>query len=415
MQFANLSTLNYFDLYRRYTQGQESPEPFHYWTSVSVLATILGRNVWLDRGRYTLYPNHFIILVSGSALSRKSSALNVGVRLLKAVLGGAREAEPNLHLPVVLANKMTPEALCKAISTHGLDSMFGEGTKMDEKRSRPVALIASELGVFMSKAAQANGLIDLLMDFYDCPDEWEYITKTTGTDLVYNVCCNMLSATTPDWIASNVTGSVFNQGLVGRTIFVHSDRADKRIAHPTLTTDEKHCYEFLRQLLTNRLTMRGEYQFDPPAADHYEQWYMSIADQDESSLVSGFVGRKHDHVLKHAMVIAAAKRHERILLTEDIDDAVAAVEHIAQTFPAVFTEVRQTNEIYETGLVENLLRTKGPLSKSDLLRLTYKRLKKEQLEEALADLKAAGIVGSEKVKPARGPSKVIYKHQSFKT
>ena len=73
---------NFLQLYLNYTRAQESPELFHLWTGTTILAAALGRKCWINRGYYRLYPNLFCILVAGSAKCRKSTAVNIGVRLL---------------------------------------------------------------------------------------------------------------------------------------------------------------------------------------------------------------------------------------------------------------------------------------------------------------------------------------------
>ena len=42
--------------YLKYTTEHESPEDFHAWVAMSLIAVTIGRNVWLDRGFYRLYP-----------------------------------------------------------------------------------------------------------------------------------------------------------------------------------------------------------------------------------------------------------------------------------------------------------------------------------------------------------------------
>src|SRR3990167_8776352 len=94
-------TNDWLRVYLSLTEGQESPDIFHLWCAVSTIATTLERNVWLDRGYYTLYPNLYVVLVSGSAVARKSTAIGVASRLY-------REANPE---GIMVSQKVTPEAL----------------------------------------------------------------------------------------------------------------------------------------------------------------------------------------------------------------------------------------------------------------------------------------------------------------
>tara|TARA_R100000664_G_scaffold1217_9_gene3262 strand:+ start:3073 stop:4317 length:1245 start_codon:yes stop_codon:yes gene_type:complete len=404
-------TKGFIESYMAYTSGQESPADFHYWTAVSALSSAVGRNIWLDRGYYKIYPNHYIILVAGSALSRKSSAINIGVRILRKALERLKEAGIDAGALSVLSAKMTPEALCRAMSTKGIKSMYANEEEEDEenKISRPLLLYSSELGVFLSRTAQMNGLVDLLIDFYDCPDDWEYLTKTQGADFVHNVYTAMLSATTPDWISANITGSVFNQGLVGRTIFVHSDKAQTRVAHPQFNEYEQFLENRLLDLLESKLLLKGEMTLTQEAYEYYEQWYNLRADPgDNQSMQSGFFGREHDHVLKLSMAISMSRSNDLIITFEDIQNAIEKVGTVRVGLGRVFREVKQQNEIFEVQYVESIIKDKGKISHSDLLRLVRRKMNSGQLKEAITVLTQSEIITTVSEKPKRGPAKKLY-------
>ena len=404
-------TKGFIESYMAYTSGQESPSDFHYWTAVSALSSAVGRNLWLDRGYYKIYPNHYIILVAGSALSRKSSAINIGVRILRKALERLKEAGIDAGALSVLSAKMTPEALCRAMSTKGIKSMYANEEEEDEenKISRPLLLYSSELGVFLSRTAQMNGLVDLLIDFYDCPDDWEYLTKTQGADFVHNVYTAMLSATTPDWISANITGSVFNQGLVGRTIFVHSDKAQTRVAHPQFNEYEQFLENRLLDLLESKLLLKGEMTLTQEAYEYYEQWYNLRADPgDNQSMQSGFFGREHDHVLKLSMAISMSRSNDLIITFEDIQNAIEKVGTVRVGLGRVFREVKQQNEIFEVQYVESIIKDKGKISHSDLLRLVRRKMNSGQLKEAITVLTQSEIITTVSEKPKRGPAKKLY-------
>ena len=405
---------DFFSVYRKYTQGQESPQDFHFWTAVGILSSICGRAILLNRGYYTLYPNHYIVLVSGSALCRKSTALKIGVDLLKEALGKLR-GEPGTittGLPTILSSKMTPEALCRALSRQGIDSLDGEFDKLaTEGTSRPVTLYSSELGVFMSKSSQASGLVDLLIDFYDCPDEWEYITKTQGTDLVHQVYCSLMAATTPNWIADNVTSSVFNQGLVGRTIFVYADKPNMRVGHPVYTAQEDYYKNVLSDHLVSLSSLGGTFREDNEAREIFDNWYNNREEpEDTNDGASGFFGREHDHVLKLAMIYSLARRKTLVIHAEDIKDSIEKIAGIKLSFSQIFREVVYEREIYEVTYVEGIIQEAGQIGRSKLLKKVYKKMNQEKLDECLKALEAAGLVQSELKKAKRGPSSTHYKY-----
>ena len=400
----------FFELYREYTKGQESPEQFHYWTAVSIVGSILGRSVWIDRGYYQLFPNHYVILVSKSALARKSTAFaKIGIpRIMETALTLMSEAGLAGGMPKVVAHKMTPESLCQELVLR--EKHDWSQTKMIRPIPNPCLLYASELGVFMSKSAQMSGLTDILMDIYDCQAEWRNRTKTSGVDFLYNLAPSLISATTPDWINGNVTGSLFNQGLVGRTIFVYSDRAQTRIAHPVMDDSKREIEQKLIAKLQRISYLYGQFAWTPTAYRFFEEWYNDRAEPTDDSGESGFWGREHEHVLKLAMVMAAVDRERLCLYKSDIENAIKRVGTVRASLVSTFKEVAYAHEDAELKYVEGVLKEAGSIARSPLLRKVYRRMNQVKLDECLNSLMAAKIVKRETgPKPKRGPSAITYK------
>ena len=403
---------DFISMYLDYTKGQESPRDFHFWTAVSLLSGAVGRKVWLPRGHDRLYSNHYVILVAGSATSRKSSAINIGVGLLRRATQRKIDSGLTNGLSTILSGKMTPEALCRVISSCGLEGLLESDNKpiAENNTSRPCYLFSSELGVFLSKAAQSNGLVDLLIDWYDCPDVFEYITKTSGSDYVYEVYVSLLSATTPNWIAQNVTSSVFNQGFVGRVIFVHSERSDIRIAHPIVDKILEKLRDKLVTHIEHRMGISGEMGFTQEAWDYFETWYNKREESPNlDNVQSGFFGREHTHVLKLAMTFSISKRRSLIIYKQDIQDAIEKITHTFEGLNTIFKEVHYANEIFETKVVEGIIKDAKVIDRSSLLKAVYRKMNKDKLDECLTILKAAGIIEEDvKTRKGGGRAKVTY-------
>ena len=83
--------MNWIDDYLNYTSSQESPELFHRWCAVSVIASVLNRRVWLDRRDsrgivyFTCYPGQLsVCLVAGAGRCKKSTAVGIAKSFDKA-------------------------------------------------------------------------------------------------------------------------------------------------------------------------------------------------------------------------------------------------------------------------------------------------------------------------------------------
>ena len=140
----------WIDTYVEYTKEQESPKAFNLMTGFAVLSSAVGRNIWLPRIKYTIFPNLYVILIAASAKCRKSVAVGIGKKLLLSM------KKP----PMIFAQKLTPEALIDAIVASEIDKQcFG-------------LIFSDELSVFLSADAMKRGIIPVLTSFYDSHSKW---------------------------------------------------------------------------------------------------------------------------------------------------------------------------------------------------------------------------------------------------
>lgn len=398
---------DFFSLYAEYTTGQESPKVFHKWTALGIIAAILGRHVWIDRGYYKVYPNNYIILVSRSAMSRKSTAFaKIGIpRVLRKTLFTLHKSGLGGGNVKILSGKTSPEKLIQDLAH---DPKKGESLS----DSNPSLLVSSELGVFMSRMAQTNGLVDILMDLYDAPDQWVNRTKTSGIDYLSNQAPTLLAATTPDWIATNVTSSVFSQGIIGRTIFVYSDEVQSRIAHPKMDEKKLVLEKELQKMLFRISLLHGEAEYDPKAYKRYETWYNRRAEPDGTDGDSGFWGREHEHVLKVAMCLAAGKRQTTYIEREDINEAIILLEDIRKTLVSVFKDVVYEHEDPSAKYVEAVIKEAGKITRTALLRKIWSRMNQARMDDALDVLMASKVIRHVKEKTKGRPAR-WYIHQDY--
>ena len=70
------------DDYLQYTQAQASPKCYHTWVLMSMVASCLERNVWVDNSFYKVYPNLYVMLIGDTAAYMKSTAVEIGKDVL---------------------------------------------------------------------------------------------------------------------------------------------------------------------------------------------------------------------------------------------------------------------------------------------------------------------------------------------
>jgi len=365
---------SFLKLYLKYTSKQESPEDFHLWVGMTMVAAALGRKCFIKRGYYNLFPNLFTILVAGSARCRKSTAINIGVDLLKGV--------PSTR---VIGGKITPER-------------FIEEIKPLDGGSPPNVLVHSgELSVFLTKQQYGEPLIHILTDMYDCPKEWTYKTKNKGQVILNDLFLCIIAATTPDGVAQGIPPSALLEGFASRVLFVYQSDTPRRYAIPELSQEDEDLRLELCALMTKIGELEGEFTLTDGAKAWYINWYNTMEPPADKRL-EGMWGRRHDHVLRIAMVLAGAH------LSKEIDEgfldgAVRAVETVEMNAPFAFAEIggdQQTNYLSRAATL--IMRAKR-ISHSEVLRKLYP-CRADQFKVISETLIESGLIKRDEAHPS---------------
>lgn len=330
--------LSYLD----YTHELEAPELFHIWCAISGVATTLGRNVWLERGYGKLYPNHYIILVAKSALCRKS----VSVFTIKDLLVRARSVE-------IMADRITNPSLLLRLH------------KTAQKTGKSEMLVFSEeLAIFLSKEETHKGIIPTLTGLYGCPDSFINELKTVPIDVLNKVCLNILAATTPTDLTELIPATATGKGFTPRLHLVYQDKRRHKNSKPKL--DQTLAEKLVADLVDIR-KMEGPFVMSPNDEKWFDEWYNSIVPPQDENL-DGFYGRKHDTMLKLAMVVAAGHSNELVIKKSDMQIAVKLLNQLESFMPMAYKEI---GKLATTDHVERVLRQLkrrgGKATKSEIL------------------------------------------------
>lgn len=275
--------------YYEWTLGSEAPAPYHFFVGAAVLGAGLKRAVWFSKGYYRVWPCSQVLLIGPTGRVRKTSAINLGLKLLGA-LGDIN----------IIRDKTTPEAL--------VDSLYQppvvEGKVLMAADAMAV-VAAPELAVLLGKQKYNEGMISILTSLFDCPDDWDYKTKNSGKMKLRNVTVTMLGASTPDWLVTAIPQDAFGGGFMSRLLFVVQTNTDRCYPIPAPPPNYD---SLLEELVELRARLKGEFKITPEALDWYSQWYAaSRGDVPEDEKMAGYHERKPDHMIRIAMLIAASQ------------------------------------------------------------------------------------------------------------
>ncbi len=311
-------------------------------TGFAVLSAAIGRNVWLPRIKYTIFPNLYVIMIAASAKCRKSVAVGIGRKLLIAM------KKP----PMIFAQKITPEALIDAI------------TESKENEQCYGLIFSDELSVFLSADAMKRGIIPVLTSFYDSHSKWEYHTKGSGKKLITNSSLSMLAATTRDDFINSMPKSAIGGGFTSRLVLVYEEYPSQlKLFNPVNAAGEE-VEETSQEIILKRnlifdldyikQNVKGVLRFSEKAKNASLEWYKSEQDTDRDVATDGYFGRKHDTMFKLASILAISESNKLVIEEHHVIRALNILKITEKKMELLVTRIGTT----ETGsLTERVLNT----------------------------------------------------------
>lgn len=337
---------NWLNHYGDYTRESESPDSFHLWAGLSVIASAVRRNVWLNQGTYILYPNLYVILVGPPGKVRKSTTIRLGRRILFDV--------ENIHFG---PDSVTREELIRSLARISLTA-----------KQAALTIHSTEL----SSLIEPSGIkmIQFLTDIFDGDVKWRYSTKGQGKDTIHNPVLNILAGTTPTWIADGLPPTVVGHGFTSRVVFVYE--SDRRYLRPFPKEPSAELIKDLGLDLDHISRIEGGFTWGPGAKDRYEIIYKEIDKANPKDYrVEGFHNRKDIYVLKVGMLLSIAEGDDLILRDRDLDAAYEALNSVEESMHKTFSAVGKYEHAADYERILAMLATEGDMDSEQLYSMLY--------------------------------------------
>lgn len=318
---------NWLDSYLDYTSYQESTEKMHFWVGLSVLSAAVKRQLWMRRVRYKIYPNLYIILVGDSGATRKSVAMNIGMKLL-------RSAIDDIYY---ITGSMTSEGLVKHMNRSKI-ILRGDSTgKPTIVTDSHVMVHADELATtFSYDRSRAAKFTMLLTEIYGSDEEYMHTLASENQIVLRNLYPVFLAGTDPRNLKVLPEDAV--AGMIGRTIFVTEKKLKRLIAW---SSDED---DVLADALGSKLkedlqiisSLHGQVTVTQKANDLFKSWYTDgKREAHDDPYTSAFYARCHDTALKLAMLFSISCNDSLIIDYKHVAKGIEYVEKQVQEFSNV--------------------------------------------------------------------------------
>lgn len=362
----------------QYTAESESPESYHTWTGLSVLASAVRRNVWLDQGIYKLYPNLYVILTGPAGEVSKSTTIRLGRKILRGV--------PQVKMG---QDSVTMEELVRQLEAAGKDSTFSALT-----------LHSTEL----SDLIDSSGIkmVSFLTSIYDGDDKWDRGTKGSTSEFINKPLLNLLAGTTPDWIADGLPVQAIGHGFVSRTIFVYEDKP--RFLNPFPSNPDKELVRAIINDLNHIALLKGQFVWEGetendwgPAKTLYDKMYRDIATtRPPDYRLKTYYSRKKNHLLKVAMLLSVAENDSLVLRPVDLETAWDILKTTESRMAKAFSAVGKYEHASDLERILFEIQESGGMTQQAIHEANYAAGDMDSLDKILKMLVSMGRIQRQK-------------------
>ncbi len=355
--------------YLQYSQENEAPLAYHFWTAIAVLGAAAKRNFYLDQGNFYIYPNHYI-LIAGPSGNKKSTSFSLGQGLLERC-NSILSDTPNIHDAEhirMTPEKISPEAFLSIMKAKKIPD---RNTGLPKYVDSTCFVGISELAVLLGKNVfHSDFFIHLLTSLYDCPNTFVVTTIARGKETLKNVAISLVACSTREWMEQSVTSELFTGGFMGRCILVPRGYSLKEF--PTAGFIDPVRATILSEKLAEIASSRKQQMYieDRP---WFNDWYKAnkqqlVAQTDER--MRGYYSRRDKHLLRLSMVFAIAEG-KNMITEEYMTKASEILQHEEVFLKETLSLVGQHPQTQITEKVFEAISDKnGWIQRSELSRRT---------------------------------------------
>lgn len=336
-------TDSFIGQYMAFMSPQETAIEYDFWTAVWLMSLALGRETIIPRPRAPVHMNSIIFLVAESGITRKSTAVNLAVRVAR--LFNDRLTDPADQFEFI-TTRTTAESLENLM--HIRSAEHGRAN---------IVLGISEAIRLLGRERYLASMPGMLTDLYDSPS----LHQSPGTLLrgrvsIRNIYLPVLSASTPSWLARAINPDVIEGGFTSRCLFVHSEKPKRRVAWPDevgvgneSTTGvrgihtEEQLAEKLYEVRRDRRLLPSDatgttpglhIRVDDGGMDVFRRWYEDRT-LHRDPFRATFQSREDAHVLRIGGILSA-NAGRWIVNRTDVQNSIALIERLREDAALLF-------------------------------------------------------------------------------
>jgi hypothetical protein len=319
---------NYFEL----SEVTEPSKTLHRWCCLSLLAGVVGTNVYIKHGNTKLYPNLYVVL-----LGTLSSKYPAAIDLVKAVYTAATK-------DVLVGDATAIWTRLEEVQPQGLIAAMMMGDEVEEEPT------------FVNGITTINKAMEVFQDGWDFNGLLTAQGQKKKPVPFLTPRLNLLMSTTPDIFAQTFPANNVNTHLLSQLIVVNGGNPRKKIAWPL-----PYNVELLRRLkeeLAKVGKLRGEMTFSEDAKKFLTVSYNNWIPISDSRLMA-YASKRQLQLIKIAMLVAAENYTLHIGKTHVVTAAKILAFAEAQ-MPVALGEYGIDRQSHIRGRIMHLLNSRFP-------------------------------------------------------
>jgi hypothetical protein len=361
----------------------DAPESFVFWAAIYAIAAALRRQVWIPKrhlGSWECSPHLYLMFVGPPGMRKTTSMMSFAHPLLQQV-GGLTDG------PTFFTKELLTQRLIQSPDS-SIYLMVGEFAELVQKN-------------------KPGEMYDFLTSMYDSRDSLEVGTMMRGVEKANRPCLNMFAATTPAWIAENMTAGVIGGGFASRIIFVY----EEKLRNPKLIFTElmdqfgedDRSADLLHDL-TIISELAGEFDFGEGMEKKLNEWIIHHSESPPSDIrLMGYHSRKPMMMLKLAMIYSVATKNELVIDEDAIEFGKFALKTTEMNLSKVFGGIGRNEFIFDMDAIIGYVMQEGKVSHDQILSQFRSVAHPSKLQELIG-----GCVAMGDLEIQTGQSKIFY-------
>ena len=380
----------------QYVYNTESPVIMHIWSAICAAGAAMGRHTYLETGLGNLYPNIYCLLV-GPPGTRKNAAINAAVNIMKDVTnvkfapddtGGQRQGL------IVAIEDSDSDNISSQLQTNDLSDLdIFNNSELDQianctltiKKNNPdkhtLFICATEFGSFLGQGSLE--MTRFLNKMWDGEDYRYKIRKDHHT--LKDSSLSLLGGTTSSDLSSLLPAEAIGQGFMSRIVLVFAAQREKSVP-PEYAIYDQSCKKYLEDVYKY---LFSEHLGPMTKSNQGVKIESELYNQDIQIPDSRFIyyaSRRHAHLAKLAMVLAATNMRKEIS-GEDYLLANQILAEAEKTMPDALGEYGLSPlAVSRQKMIEFIQSANGPVRDDILWAMLRKDMRLIDFKNALADL-----------------------------